>query len=65
MEVSTEKSKIMVKSTTNTSADITMHDEKLEEATRFKYLGATLSRHGTSTTEVRIKLPCRPQRWPD
>lgn len=44
MEVSTDKLKIMVNSTTNTSADITMNGEKLEEVTSFKYLGATLSR---------------------
>ncbi|XP_052240969.1 staphylococcal nuclease domain-containing protein 1-like [Dreissena polymorpha] len=37
MEVSTEKWKIMVNSTTNTSAYITMNNEKLEEMTGFKY----------------------------
>ena len=48
MEVSTDKSKIMV----NTSANITMNSKKLVEVTSFKYLGATLSKDGTSTTEV-------------
>ena len=56
MEVSTKKSKIMVISTTDTSADITIIGEKLEEVTSFKYLGATLSKDGTSTTEVRISI---------
>ncbi|XP_052271344.1 uncharacterized protein LOC127872048 [Dreissena polymorpha] len=36
--VSTEKSKIMVNSTNNYSADFTVNGEKLEEATTFKYL---------------------------
>ncbi|KAH3822450.1 hypothetical protein DPMN_124228 [Dreissena polymorpha] len=35
MEVKTGKSKIMVSSTTNTSADITMNGEKLEELTKY------------------------------
>ncbi|KAH3774753.1 hypothetical protein DPMN_176146 [Dreissena polymorpha] len=39
IEVSTEKSKILLNSTTNISA---INDEKLEEVTSFKYLGATL-----------------------
>ena len=54
MKVSTEKSKIKVHSSTNPSADITIHDEELEEVTCFKYLGATLSKDGTSNTEVRL-----------
>jgi exonuclease III len=56
MEVSTEKSKTMVNSTNDTSADITMNGEKLEEVSKFKYLGATLSKDGTSTAEVRIRI---------
>ncbi|KAH3790487.1 hypothetical protein DPMN_168689 [Dreissena polymorpha] len=31
-----------------------MNDGKLEEETSFKYLGATLSKDGTSTAEARI-----------
>ncbi|KAH3804941.1 hypothetical protein DPMN_133234 [Dreissena polymorpha] len=30
--------------------------EKLDEVTSFKYLGATLSRDGTSTAEVRLRI---------
>ncbi|KAH3884968.1 hypothetical protein DPMN_008954 [Dreissena polymorpha] len=44
MEVTDENSKIMVNSTTDTSADITMNGEKLEEVTSFKYLGVILSK---------------------
>ncbi|KAH3894593.1 hypothetical protein DPMN_018750 [Dreissena polymorpha] len=36
IEVSMEKSKIMVKSTTNTSADITMNGQKQKEVATFK-----------------------------
>ena len=54
MEVSTEKSKIMVNSTTNTSADITMNGEKLEEVTSFNNLRATLSKDCTCTAEVQV-----------
>ncbi|KAH3699744.1 hypothetical protein DPMN_074706 [Dreissena polymorpha] len=42
MEVSTEKSNIVVNITTSTSADITMNDEKLEEIISLRYWGATL-----------------------
>ncbi|KAH3885770.1 hypothetical protein DPMN_009768 [Dreissena polymorpha] len=41
---------------TNTSTDITMNGEKVEEVTSFKYLDATLSNDGTSTAEVRINI---------
>ncbi|KAH3713960.1 hypothetical protein DPMN_073762 [Dreissena polymorpha] len=44
MEVSTEKSKIILNSMSNTSADITMNGEMLEVVTSFKYLGVTLPR---------------------
>ncbi|KAH3818889.1 hypothetical protein DPMN_120617 [Dreissena polymorpha] len=36
IEVSMEKSKIMVKSTTNTSADITMNGQKQKKVATFK-----------------------------
>ncbi|KAH3789865.1 hypothetical protein DPMN_168054 [Dreissena polymorpha] len=42
MEVSMWKSKIMV--TSNTSADIPLNGEKLEEMTTLKYLGASIPR---------------------
>ena len=56
MEVSSEKSKTMVNSNNDVHATITMNGEKLEEVEAFKYLGATLTKDGRSTTEVRIRL---------
>ncbi|KAH3872341.1 hypothetical protein DPMN_035556 [Dreissena polymorpha] len=49
------KSIITVNRTTNSSAVITMNDEKLKEITSFKNLGATLSKDSTSTAVIRIK----------
>ena len=56
MEISTEKSKVMVNSVNNTPANITMNGETLEVVTSFKYLGAILTDDGTSTTEVRTRI---------
>jgi hypothetical protein len=56
MEVSTEKSKIMVKSTINTSAEIYLNDQQLEEVDAFKYVGSTLTKDGRSTTEIKTRL---------
>jgi len=56
MEVSTEKSKVMVNSTHDISASIFMNGEPFEEVNSFKYLGATLTKDGTSTSEVRIRI---------
>ena len=56
MEVSTEKSKILTNSTNNISADISMNGRKLEEVTSVKYLGATLCKDGTYSTEIHIRI---------
>ena len=56
MEVSTEKSKIMTKSTNNSSADFSMNVHKLEEVTSFKYLGATQCKDDTCSAEIRIRV---------
>ena len=56
MEVSTEKSKIMMNSTNNTSADISMDGRKVEGMTSFKYLGATLCKDGTCSSGPVCKL---------
>ena len=56
MEVSTEKSKVMVNSTNNISTNINMNGEQLEEVISFKYFGATLSKDGTCTAEIRNRI---------
>ena len=57
MEISTEKSKILVNSTTPTTpTNIKMSGETLEEVETFKYLGAVITKEGTSTQEVKIRL---------
>ena len=65
MEVSTEESKVMTNSANNTSAGISMNGQKLEEVTAFKYLGATLCKDGTCTTEVCSRIAQQWQQWPD
>ena len=56
MEVSTGKSKIMTNSMNNIGADIIMNGQNLEEVTSFKYLGATLCKHGTCSANIRIRI---------
>ena len=56
MDVSTEKSTMMTNCTNSLNADITMNGQKLEEITSFKYLGATLGKDGTCSTEVRVRI---------
>ena len=56
MEVSCEKSKVMVNSANNTAAQITMNGQQLEEVDAFKYLGATLTKDGRSTIEIKTRL---------
>ena len=57
MEISSEKSKVMVNSNDSSlHADITLNDNKLEEVDKFYYLGATLSMDGSCETEIRIRL---------
>ena len=56
MEISTEKSKVLVNSTSNTTAKIYMNGQQLEEVDAFKYLGATLTKDGRSTTEIKTRL---------
>ena len=56
MEISAEKSKTMVNSHDDLHADITMNGQKLEEVEAFKYLGATITKDGRSTTEIKIRM---------
>ena len=54
MAARTEKSKIMTKNTNNTSVDISMNGQTLEEVISFKYLGANLCKDGTCSAEIHI-----------
>ena len=56
MEVSTEKSTVMVNGTKEISVNVTVNGQPLEEVTGFKYLGATLSKDGTCRAEIRIRI---------
>ena len=56
MEISSEKSKVMVNSGGNTTVQISMNGQQLEEVMAFKYLGATLTKDGRSTAEIKIRL---------
>ena len=57
MEISSEKSKILVNSAQPTpSTKIVMNGEELEEVETFKYLGALINKEGTSTQEIKARL---------
>ena len=56
MEISSEKSKVRVNSGDNTTVQISMNGQQLEEVMAFKYLGATLTKDGRSTAEIKIRL---------
>ncbi|XP_070207739.1 uncharacterized protein [Littorina saxatilis] len=59
LEVSTENSKVMVnsKNTTSATTNISMNGEPLEEVSRSKYMGATLSKDDNCTAEICIRIP--------
>ena len=56
MEISSEKSKVMVNSGDNATAQISMNGQQLGEVMAFKYLGATLTKDGRSIAEIKIRL---------
>ena len=56
MEISSEKSKVMVNSGDITPVQISMNGQQLEDVMPFKYLGATLTKDGRSTAEIKIRL---------
>ena len=56
MEVSSEKSKVMVNSNEDKKANIVMNGERLEEVEKFKYLGAYIAKDGHSSAEVKTRL---------
>ena len=55
MEISSEKSKTMVNSR-DESSNIRMNGAILEEVNKFKYLGVTITKYGTSEVDLRIRL---------
>ena len=52
MKVSTEKSKIMTNSTSDTGADMSANSQMFDEVTSFRYLGAFLCKDGTWLAEI-------------
>ena len=57
MEISSEKSKTMVNSRDGSvHANIRMNGEILEEVDKFKYLGVTITKDGTSEAGIHIRL---------
>ena len=57
MEISSEKSKILVNSNSETkTTNIVMNGETLEEVKEFKYLGALINSEGTSAKEIKTRL---------
>ena len=56
MEISAEKSKIMVNSRIAPRSTILMNGERLEEVRSFKYFGSIISSEGDSTAEIRTRI---------
>ena len=57
MEISAEKSKVLVNSNKDTpQTHIIMNGETLEQVDSFKYLGALITEDGKSTIEIRARL---------
>ena len=57
MECKLEKSKIMINSNNrNLHTNIQLYGEKLDEVDQFKYLGATITKDGSSDSEIKIRL---------
>ena len=64
MEVSLEKSKIMVTKFSNSHSNvITMNGETLETVEKYKYLRATLTKDGKSEKEIKIRLAKEIRFW--
>ena len=56
MEISAEKSKVMINTNNAKSVDITLYGNKPEEVDTFVYLGSTITSDGKSDNEIRIRL---------
>ena len=64
MQISAEKSKIMINSNkSNLNSNIKLYGEKLEEVEQFKYLGATITKDGSSDSEIKIRLAKLHRLW--
>ena len=57
MQISVEKSKIMINSNNrNIHTNIQLYREKLEEVDQFKYISATITKGDSSDSEIKIRL---------
>jgi hypothetical protein len=56
MEISAEKSKVLVMGTEVMQPAITVGGVNLENVESFKYLGATITKDGRSTSEIKIRI---------
>ena len=57
MQISADKSKIMINSNNrNIHTNIQLYGEKLEEVDQFKYIGATITKDGSSESDIKIRL---------
>ena len=55
MEISAEKSKVMINTNNAKSVDITLYGNKLE-VDKFVHLGSTITSDGKSDNQIRIRL---------
>ena len=56
MELNKDKCKVMVNSRNNATISIQIEGQQLEEVGAFKYLGATMTKDGRSTTEIKARI---------
>ena len=56
MEISDEKSKVMINTNNAKCVDITLYRNNLEEVDKFVYLCSTITSDGKSDNEIRIRL---------
>ena len=56
MEISTEKSKVMINTTDARSGNITLNQQQLGEVNSFQYLGAILSVDGSCEVEIQATI---------
>ena len=55
--ISAENSKIMINSNNrNLHSNILLYGENIEEVDEFKYIGATITKDGSSDSEIKIRI---------